>query len=518
MRGRCSGAMPGPSSRTSIRQRRRRRPARRTRIGLAGRAASGMRSHRLLRVGQQVDEHQAQPLGVGPDRRAAARCLDMRSGRRRAPSARPGRRYGPLDSRSAGATSKAIGRAKSSTPVTTRLTRATSSSMLRRGLGHFGRVVPPQAAHRRLDDHQRIANLVRDHGRQAAERRQPLARGCLALELVRARRSAGRTWRRPARTSSIVPPAEGRHRASEVAGGGHLRIVPVRARSGRVTRARHEVADQRGDQHRSRARQPPTASAADGGSGSARCGTAARARSGSRRRRSAPSGCSRPMYSSRPERQRGTRPGGPPSAASWAVDASGSVAATTVAPCRKAISRVRQRLDGVAPPPDRGSFRRPAWPRRRPAGSPRRAGCRRASARTPSDRPAARTRPRSPASRPRRRLDTPGLRQQPAVPPDDDEEVGAEALLVLLGDRLDGGGIVGRGRAPQHRQVADQLGLDDEVGELRAADRVHERRRLVEPREQVGLGALRRPRAGRRRSPRRSTRRPAGRWPRRSGW
>ena len=45
-----------------------------------------------------------------------------------------------------------------------------------------GRAVgPQQRPQRALDDHQRIADLVRDHGGQAAERRQPLALRGVAL-------------------------------------------------------------------------------------------------------------------------------------------------------------------------------------------------------------------------------------------------------------------------------------------------------------------------------------------------
>ena len=54
------------------------------------------------------------------------------------------------------------------------VTAARSSSGLT-----FGAAEPPQ---RRLDDHQRVADLVRDDGRQPSERREPLALRRFALE------------------------------------------------------------------------------------------------------------------------------------------------------------------------------------------------------------------------------------------------------------------------------------------------------------------------------------------------
>ena len=85
---------------------------------------------------------------------------------------------------SAGARSNRIGREKSSTSFTMRFSRVTSSSMsatASRTAASPGSTLA-QRMERRLDDHQRIADLVRDDRRQAAKRCQTLLLRHLALE------------------------------------------------------------------------------------------------------------------------------------------------------------------------------------------------------------------------------------------------------------------------------------------------------------------------------------------------
>ena len=112
-----------PSRRVVERHERLRRP----RPAAAGRRCGLV--HRVARVDEQVDERDAQPLGVGRDRAAAPD-----RGRSAIGGAGPDACAAAADSRqsalrSAGASSKRIGRAKSSTSLTMRFSRATSSSM-----------------------------------------------------------------------------------------------------------------------------------------------------------------------------------------------------------------------------------------------------------------------------------------------------------------------------------------------------------------------------------------------------
>ena len=214
---------------------------------------------RVPRVDEHVDERDAQPLGVGRHRRRAP------ASRSRRDRARPGRTRcaAAADSRqsafrSAGASSKRIGRAKSSTSLTMRLSRATSSSMSatasRSAAGVDVRL--PQRVQRRLDDHQRVADLVRDDGREAAERRQPLLLRHLALE---ARDRVGqRVERRRQQPRVLVVPAAGRRASaifrvrSPVAA--TSRMTSVMAASGRViVRATREAQERR----EQRPRRPP---------------------------------------------------------------------------------------------------------------------------------------------------------------------------------------------------------------------------------------------------------------------
>ena len=155
--------------------------------------------------------------------------------------------------RSAARSSKRIGRAKSSTSLTMRLSRATSSSMSATRLAAPRRVgdAAAQRAQRRLDDHQRVADLVGDHGRQAAERRQPLASAPPRAGSARSSRSARRRCRRGAARPRPPSASAGRHRrASRSPVAAISRIVAVIARERPRHRARHGVAQERRDQHR----------------------------------------------------------------------------------------------------------------------------------------------------------------------------------------------------------------------------------------------------------------------------
>ena len=96
----------------------------------AGGPTPFLRQHRLSRVGEQVDQHGAQLLAVGLD--ASARRVEL--GRRpadrlaaAAATALTASRHSAL--MSVGDASKRIGRAKSSTSLTTRLSRSISPSM-----------------------------------------------------------------------------------------------------------------------------------------------------------------------------------------------------------------------------------------------------------------------------------------------------------------------------------------------------------------------------------------------------
>ena len=140
---------------------------------------------------------------------------------------------------SVGEHSKRIGCAKSSTSFTSRFSRAISSSMSaaasrRSAALHAGL---DDGAQRALDDHQRVADLVRDHRGEAAQRGQPLALGGLALE---AGDGVGQAVERPGQHLGIVVvPAvlTGElELAGEVAALGHLpHVIGDARRAGRVT-------------------------------------------------------------------------------------------------------------------------------------------------------------------------------------------------------------------------------------------------------------------------------------------
>ena len=146
---------------------------------------------RMAGVHKHVDERDAQPFGVGRDRRRAT-SRDRAARRRRAGACAAAADSRQSAFRSAGASSNRIGRAKSRTSLTMRFRRATSSSMSatasRSAAG--ADVGLAQRVERRLDDHQRVPDFVRDDGRQPAERRQPLLLRHLALEARDRDRSA----------------------------------------------------------------------------------------------------------------------------------------------------------------------------------------------------------------------------------------------------------------------------------------------------------------------------------------
>ena len=113
-----------------------------------------------------------------------------------------------------------------------------------------------QRSHRPLDDHQRVADLVRDDRRQAAERRQPLALRRLALEAIERDRQRMEGAGQEPRVL-VVPRRRRRRlgRRGQDAGGGHL----AHRRGERADRPRHRAGDreaeERRDQHRHRGRR-----------------------------------------------------------------------------------------------------------------------------------------------------------------------------------------------------------------------------------------------------------------------
>ena len=160
--------------------------------------------------------------------------------------------------RSAGASWKRIGLAKSRTSFTMRFSRSTSSSMSATAsrIAAGAEVRLAQRVQRSLDDHQRVPHFVRDDGRQAAERRQPLLLRHLALE-PRDRVRQRVEGRRQQLRVFVVPAAalgEG-DLARQIAGGGDLahdvgdgRQRPRdRARDGEAEERREQHGDERGD-------------------------------------------------------------------------------------------------------------------------------------------------------------------------------------------------------------------------------------------------------------------------------
>ena len=198
--------------------------------------------------------------------------------------------------KSVGPTSQRMGRAKSSTSLTTRSSRLTSSSMSatasRLSAGDpDGLAQDPQ---RRLDDHQRVPHLVGHDRGQAAQGGQPLALGGVALErgdgVGEAVEGAGQ------QAGVLVLPVGGLEGdlAGEVAGGGHLPHGGGDLGQRPRDRAGHRVAQHRRHQHgqerrpreggvdRAQETQPLRARAQDEGGGgrSAGHGRRQRARDG----------------------------------------------------------------------------------------------------------------------------------------------------------------------------------------------------------------------------------------------
>ena len=170
----------------------------------------------------------AQPLGVGRRRGGSAGSRSSAIGARPADACAAAADSRQSALRSAGASSKRIGRAKSSTSLTMRLSRV---DLLVDVGDRFARSSPAPASalaqrvQRRLDDHQRVADFVRDDRRQPAERRQPLLLRHLALE---ARDRVGqRVERRRQQPRVLVVPAVAAGAARSCASG--RRWPPPRA-------------------------------------------------------------------------------------------------------------------------------------------------------------------------------------------------------------------------------------------------------------------------------------------------
>jgi hypothetical protein len=108
----------------------------------------------------------------------------------------------------------------------------------------------PQRAQRALDDHERIADLVRDDGGEPAEGREPLAQRRLALEArdrVGERAEAARHEPRVL----VVPGPSGADPARQVAGGRDL----LHRVGERGERTRHRARDRPAQQHAHRDRR-----------------------------------------------------------------------------------------------------------------------------------------------------------------------------------------------------------------------------------------------------------------------
>ena len=209
------------------------------------------RVHRMARIRQQVDKGGPQPFGIGVAV-GGMRVVEVEPHlvARRARPRRRRRGAADLVADRASARSNRIGRAKSSTSLTMRLRRVVSSSMSATASRHSdarGRV-PAQDRQRRLDDHQRVTDFVRDDGRQPAERRQPLLLRRLLLEpLDRLRHRVERRGQEP-RILVIPGPALERDPARQVAGGRHFAHRPrdgVRAAASWCAQRRNSPASPR---------------------------------------------------------------------------------------------------------------------------------------------------------------------------------------------------------------------------------------------------------------------------------
>ena len=152
---------------------------------------------------------------------------------------------------SAGASSNWMGRAKSSTSFTTRFSRADLLVDVGHGLAQRGGadLGLPQRVQGRLDDHQGIPHLVRDHGREPAERREPLLLRNLALE-ARDRIGQRVEGRGQQARILVVPPVPARQDdlARQIPGGGDFAHRVGDGRQGARDRAGYREAEEQGEQ------------------------------------------------------------------------------------------------------------------------------------------------------------------------------------------------------------------------------------------------------------------------------
>ena len=207
--------------------------------------------HRMAGVDEHVDERDPQPLGVGDERRQ--RRIEIEGDRRARRRLRRGRRFAAerrdVDRRQIEADRPREIEDLVHDPIQPRhLVVDVGDRLAQRGLAGLALT---QRMERRLDDHQRIADLVRDDGRQTAERRQALFLRHLALEphdRIGQRVEGGRQQPRVL----VLPPipVTDRDLARQIAGCRHLahhvRDVRERARD----RPRDGEAENRREQHR----------------------------------------------------------------------------------------------------------------------------------------------------------------------------------------------------------------------------------------------------------------------------
>ncbi len=116
------------------------------------------------------------------------------------------------------------------------------------GLARLGEGVPAQGAEGGLDDHERVAHLVRDHGGEPPQGAEPVAQGPLPLE---SRDGVGEAVERPGEeTRVLVVPAAGKvDLAREVAGGRHFAHGTGNDGEGPGHAPGHDVAEEHGHRH-----------------------------------------------------------------------------------------------------------------------------------------------------------------------------------------------------------------------------------------------------------------------------
>ncbi len=250
-RGRSSGAIPAPRSTVSIRQR---SPARRDVVmrisGPSGRRSSARTACcALVSTLTRTDRSRSASVRIGAAAGSASTAIGTLSA-----SGRDRPRGVGADLAQVGGRQVEADRLGEVEHVRDDAVQARDFLVDARGdLGDFGGGVAMERPQVALDDHQRIANLVRDDGGEPAERRQALALGGLALEALQ--RSGELAERRRQQARVFVVPAAGHRRgAREVAGRGHL----AHRRGERAERPGDgpgdQVADDRGDEHGREAR------------------------------------------------------------------------------------------------------------------------------------------------------------------------------------------------------------------------------------------------------------------------